>query len=682
MYAALGMKTLAIFGLSNDGACQCGNGEGCAPGKHPVWTAWQRKASVDLAATRALFRGHTGNIAVYCDNRLALIDLDGPAGRESVVQLGELTPTLTAETGSGGVHMIYRLQAWQDPSKISDRRVLPGLDVKVRGYFVAAPSLHVSGRRYRWTTAIEPAPLPDHVYAQIRKPEPTPRIVTPAIGGSATMRRLRAYVAAMPAAVSGQGGHAATFAVARRVACLPWAEGMELLEEYNDRCKPAWTRAELEHKLRSAQEQGEFIGIVDRPRVEPIRPGVEVPDQSWMAALKYVTRKDGGAQLARGGHNQVALLEHDPVWAGRIRLDEFAGRIEINSPPWIQYDVAAAGWHAWTDTDAKLLQQWYQWAHELDVSVAACHEAIAVVGRKHAYHPVRQWLAAVAWDGQQRLSGWLARYLGADDSEYTRSVGAWWLISAVARVHDPGCKADHMLILEGPQGIGKSTALRILAGDAWFNDTPLDLTSKDAYQALAGRWIVEFAELASMRRTEAEKIKAFCSSPSDHYRASYERVAKTHPRQCVFAGTTNASEYLQDATGNRRFWPVETRRLDLEALRRDRNQLWAEALDAYRSGAKWYPDHSVSVALLASEQEKRMVSDDWEPKIAEWVKDRNRVTTGEILTGCLNVPTSQLGSRGAGDQKRVANCLTRLGFQRVRQQRSGLRVVEYVRAEA
>jgi putative DNA primase/helicase len=220
-----------------------------------------------------------------------------------------------------------------------------------------------------------------------------------------------------------------------------------------------------------------------------------------------------------------------------------------------------------------------------------------------------------------------------------------WLIQAVARALNPGCKADTVLILRGRQGSGKSTSLSILGGD-WFRDTPIDLASKDRFSALQGAWIYELAELDSLRRAEAQTLKAFVSSQRDSYRPSYGRNTRDVPRTTVFAGTTNDDEFLQDATGSRRWWVIETTTCDAQTLRQDRDQLWAEAVHAYRQGEGWHLDTDLeeSRAVMAQRYE---VSDPLAAPFELWCDKRHDFTISEAWSalGYLTPPQSRDGQR-------------------------------------
>ena len=206
-----------------------------------------------------------------------------------------------------------------------------------------------------------------------------------------------------------------------------------------------------------------------------------------------------------------------------------------------------------------------------------------------------------------------------------------WLISAVARVYAPGCKVDHMLVLEGPQGIGKSRALRILAGDEYFCDSMPDIHSKDASLQTFGAWVIEWAELDAMNRAEATAVKDFITRQFEELRLPYGKRTVKVPRQCVFAGTTNTDGYLKDETGNRRFWPVVCGKIDCNRLAEDRDQIWAEAVARYKGGERWWPEGADLIADLAAEQSARVEVDPWQSEIDSYVVGRGSVRAEDIL---------------------------------------------------
>lgn len=316
--------------------------------------------------------------------------------------------------------------------------------------------------------------------------------------------------------------------------------------------------------------------------------------------------------------NAITALRSAPEWQGVLAFDEFAVRSnKLKAPPFM---AGQAGW--WTDDDDIRTADWLQ-HRGISVSTGVASEAAQSVARLYSYHPVRDWLSSLEWDGTARIDMWLSDYLGADENNYIRAVGAKWLISAVARVLQPGCQADHCLILEGEQGIRKSTALRTLA-DPWFTDDVEDLGSKDSAMQIHGVWVVELAELDAMRRSESSRIKAFLARRIDHFRPPYGRRTADFPRQCVFAGSTNQNAYLSDETGARRFWPVRCGDIDLSGLSSAREQLWAEAAARYANGEIWWFGSVAEAQAAMDEQSKRYEQDPWDEAVWDWVKDQRK----------------------------------------------------------
>jgi len=237
------------------------------------------------------------------------------------------------------------------------------------------------------------------------------------------------------------------------------------------------------------------------------------------------------------------------------------------------------------------------------------------------------------------------------------------MIGAVARAMDPGCKNDQMLVLEGDQGTGKSTGVRYLFGDRFFTDELPDFHSKDSFLQLQGSWCVEVAELAALSKAEVKDVKKFLSRLVDKYRPPFGRLTIQVPRRTVLIGTVNPEEgqgYLKDPTGGRRFWPVETSRIDLQGILRDRDQLWAEAVHAYRAGERWHLEDVEAIAEALEQQELRRETDPWEPIIAEWLRGRSSCTVSEVLTDALKIPAEKQVFQMS---RRVGACLKPLKWK-------------------
>ena len=234
-----------------------------------------------------------------------------------------------------------------------------------------------------------------------------------------------------------------------------------------------------------------------------------------------------------------------------------------------------------------------------------------------------------------------------------------FLIAAVARIYQPGAKADYVVVFEGTQGAGKSRACAILGG-GWFSDSLPDVTrDKDAAQHLRGKWLIEIAELSAIGRAESEALKSFISRTIERYRPPYGREEVFEPRQCIFVGTTNRANYLGDDTGARRFWPVRVGNVDTEALAADRDQLFAEAVGAYRTGEDWWPSPAFEREHIKPEQEQRFENDPWEPLIVDHVAGLDRVQVCEIANRVIGLDNARIGTK---EQRRITAILTFLGW--------------------
>ncbi|MEO5332588.1 MAG: CHC2 zinc finger domain-containing protein [Magnetococcus sp. YQC-5] len=376
------------------------------------------------------------------------------------------------------------------------------------------------------------------------------------------------------------------------------------------------------------------------------------------------TRSGPTANMA----NVLIALRNAPEWQGVFGFNEFSGDIEIiSAPPWADDRWKPDRLH---DVDMTRAAVWMQ-MRRINVSSNLTFEAIREVAFQNPFHPVRDFLSSLKWDRIKRLDHWLADFVGAADNEYSSAVGRKWLISAVARAFEPGCKVDSVLILEGKQGIGKSTVFRTIAGKKWFCDYLPDIKNKDAAIQLQGVWILEHAELDTLNRSEISSVKQFITTQDDKFREPYARTAEIHPRGCVFAGSVNpgGNGYLKDITGARRFWPVVCTQIDRIGLADARDQLLAEAVVAYHAGENWYLSPELE-DIAAIEQDERLERDEWATLIEQYIYEKNRyfVSVGEILEFCFRV---EKGKWAQIDQNRVAKCLKLLKWVKTRRRIDG-----------
>lgn len=314
-----------------------------------------------------------------------------------------------------------------------------------------------------------------------------------------------------------------------------------------------------------------------------------------------------------------------------------------------------------SDIDVGRVQEFLQHAGLPRISKDTTHQACDQRAAERSFHPLKDYLNGLQWDGQTRIKNWLSRYLGVEASPYVSGIGTMFLVALIARIFEPGCKADYMMVLEGEQGARKSTACGILGGE-WFSDNLPDVTAgKEVSQHLPGKWLIEIGEMAAMSKVESEALKAFISRPIERYRKPYARKDSVEPRQCIFVGTTNKKAYLRDETGARRFWPVTVGKIDTEALRADRDQLFAEAVEHYRAGTRWWPDAAFEAEHIRPQQEARFEADVWEETIKGFLEGRGSVLVGEVACDGLSI---EKGRVSRADQNRITSALTRAGWQR------------------
>lgn len=404
----------------------------------------------------------------------------------------------------------------------------------------------------------------------------------------------------------------------------------------------------------------------DEESTEP-NPKAVPPTASWKQLM--IPRKPGQVE-PNSLSNMITMLAHSPKWKGVFAFDEFSKEIIVhNCPPWL--DDSAFRVHQLDHIDIVLTSAGLE--HDgLNSSVEKTNNAIKVAAGKNSIHPVRDYFDRIhkEWDGDKRLDTWLRDYLGAREQsmDYLGPVGAMWLTAGVKRVFEPGAKFDFMLVLEGPQNIGKSLALRKLATfgedveNEYFTDALRfeNITHPSSVAAMQGKLIIEFAELSGMNRKEIDDIKNWITIQVDELQKKYENAISRFPRQFILAGTTNDDAWLRDPTGNRRFAPVKLKdMIDIKQLCRDRKQLWAEAVDRYRNGGQIYIDHGSLLEQLAEvEQNARMIDDAWSEIVLKFITDQKTITMNQILHA---IPVDP-GRRDEQSMRRVGKILRANGW--------------------
>lgn len=396
---------------------------------------------------------------------------------------------------------------------------------------------------------------------------------------------------------------------------------------------------------------GQIIGALRSVEPETCAPGeqtTDVPpdrlqDESWRQAIPTTSN---GSYDGNNIEGVAVMIGNHRLLKERLRYNAWTKEMELDGNPLEGHHVGAF---------RRVMHFERLKARKSDVQ-----DEMEAEARRHSFDPLTDYLQALKWDGTHRLDTWTGVYLGTERTPYASAIGRKFLIGAVARALQPGCKNDNMLVLEGPQGIGKSTAVRYLFGDRFFTDNLPDFHSKDSFQQLQGAWCIEVGELSALSKAEVKDVKQFLSRLVDKFRAPYERIPLSIPRRTVFVGTVNPEDvgYLRDPTGNRRFWPIECSAdpdlgvMPLRQILADRDQIWAEAVAAYKRGEEWHLEED-DAAVARVEQDKRREMHPWEPVIAAWAKREAvyETTIAEVLEFAIKIAPDKLNSqaqRGAG----------------------------------
>ncbi|TCL35628.1 virulence-associated protein E [Anaerospora hongkongensis] len=397
----------------------------------------------------------------------------------------------------------------------------------------------------------------------------------------------------------------------------------------------------------------------------------DTEDDSWQDKLE-VDAKTGLPQPTAA--NTELLLSHG-VWQGVLAYDAFGNSEVIQKAlPWRERERPHKSYEPWLGADDKRLQHWFSKKHDFNSS-KAIQNAFTEVVHMNTFHPIKSYLESFVWDGEDRAEKLFITYLGALDSHYVRQVTRKMLLAAIKRLYMPGCKFDEMLVLIGPQGAGKSSLLAKL-GREWFSDSLRTFENKEAGEHLQSGWIFEIGELSAMKRSEVEEVKAFLSKTEDRYRVAYDRQVSEFPRKCVFFGTTNTRDFLRDATGNRRFWPVEVHPEKAELSHWSHltddvvGQIWAEVMNWFKAGESLTLD-AESREEATRQQALHMELDPREGLIQEWLESpieeewdsenkgevRTRVCAAQIWTECLG---NKKGSMRAWEGREICDILRRI----------------------
>jgi len=500
----------------------------------------------------------------------------------------------------------------------------------------------------------------------VRQPDPSYRASEEQIAQAA------AVAESLPPSIAGHGGDAALFAAACRIAREVGEDTDAVLgilrDVFNPRCAPEWSDAKLVYEAERATSRQASPEARAIRRMQARSVAASTPSRMFAPAnleeLVLDLKKSGEPKCTHA--NGVRMLAH--VFGDRLYWDELRGRVHVEG---VSPEVGHFPDGDWTDQHTTSFVMMCEDSN-MPLSQAIAHASVLKYAREKGRNLLREQFLSFAeqWDGKRRLEGAMATYWGTEDTPLSRAAGRLFLTSLAARALHPGCKQDLCMVMTGAQGTKKSTSFAVLAGQEWFADSPLAIGEKEGLQDTRGWLIRELAENVSLSRKDAATVKAFLSSSKDVYRASYGRMTETVPRLTCYVATSNDYEVLNDPTGARRFIPIQAatvRAIDIDALRRDREQLLGEAAARVLRGEQHWPTDAEVLALRpAQEAASAGEVDPWDELIETWIAKQpakkpvlSLGILGEI-GGAIQIPAARIGSR---DYRRLAQCMRRLGYE-------------------
>lgn len=600
--------------------------------------------------------------------------VEGTDSLQQLIEDAQLRQTYTVRTPSGGWHLYYtKPEEWQP--RLHDKRY-PGVELRTTGMYVVAPGAQHNEKRYEVVDALEPQPVPQELIGLWEeKAAPDPGVGMHSDESVAMLSEFISDCQQFAPSVQGRGGNNQLY----RLACRAHDYGLPLdvarnalWKYFNPRCEPPWIEAEqgqfsriIENAYNYAQNEAGSRNVVE-PLAAPVieEKEAEAADQKWLddqlvrqiadATMRPDMKADGSLRPTLA--NVIYVFSTYPEWRNVFRYNSFALALEwVQAPAW---RASASEGLEINERDLAHLAAWLSAKVQLNVSQYTIWQAIHAVAP--AYHPVREYLRGLQWDGVPRLDRILIDTAGTIDTPYTRAVGKNVLIAAVKRIIEPGCKQDYVMVLESRQGERKSLWIETL-GRPWCATLELRRGDKDTFINLRGAWIIELAELnATIRKQDVDWLKSVLTIGTDIYRPPYERQARRVPRESIFIATINPAQdwtYLRD-TENRRYWPIKSRHLDIDRLKEYRDQYFAEALVRYYAGEQaWLSPELESIAKR--EQALRREVDPWVDILNHWVAGRKEFSTIDAYNA--------LGLRAAdlrtADRQRIYDVLKSLGYE-------------------
>jgi hypothetical protein len=686
-YLSQGLHPIRVHSVND--ACK-------APGKQPICAGWQKIApdSPDAYGPDDLVGWKMGR---QPNGRLLIaIDVDSP---DSDAELSKISPlktwpnTLAAETPKAGLHAVYE---WPASVPLPSNRVrLPGTQIDLRsegGQIVVAPSWHATGSR-SWIAANVPiAPLPEELARRVL--ELSGEKKANAVNGAGAVDFLATFTKDLADAFArtfperGER-HKACLDLAGMLIRRGWSEERaaacleSVLRQTGWEYSPVEARNDVATTLQRAQSGQAYAGRTALDQTLQARGQGDVvgPFEDTLNLLDAMQKNKEGAIRPSLANLSLVFSRH-PAWVGALALDTFSQKIiKRTDIPTLPDERPHEFKSDWVDADSSRTATWLSSVYRMTVASGTVADKVRDAAYARAFHPVREYLTGLKWDGVPRIHTLFSRGFGAHETAYTSAISRYFMIGAVARVMTLGAtKLDTVPILVGEQGTFKSSGLRALVPDeGWFADTPIDMHNKDSMLAVQGVWIYELAELAKMKDSDVELVKAFVSRSVDRFRVPYGRGVESFERQVALIATTNELK-LRDTTGNRRFWPVQClKNTDVAWIKVNRAQLWAEALDAQSKGGQWWATEEIEV-LCKAEQDDSLEQEPWHDEIAKhlaalcaptvrtdvsaFATDTTDpwegITTGQILSKAVG---KTLEHRTSHDTQSVINTFRSLGWK-------------------
>lgn len=628
------------------------------------WKEYQSKRPTDEQITAWWKQFPEANIGIVTGkvSGITVVDLDVKDG-VLLTPLDKFPKTFTVRTGNGGYHLYYQYQPGLTISAGAYPQY-PGVDMRSDGGFVVGPFSQTKykdaegrakGGTYEIISNIPAAPFPAHLF-----PKP---------------RERRALHSMIGVSTGGRNDSIASFAgkLLQSSAEKEWeSEVWPAVERANATYSPPLKSRELRTTFESimkkeAERRGKLI-------ISPIQAkgdGTATDPDAPAEDVEIAIRKNKAGIAYKDMANVLAVLAAHPYYRDTIRYNEFKQEIEYRGKPLEEGDLVKIQYFMQTDAELH------------GINKEAVHAAIQHYANQHSYDEAQEWIRKLEWDGVKRLGTWVSRATGVTDDPYHAGIGSQWFAGLIRRLMVPGSTFDYVLVMVGPQGIGKTSLFRIIGGP-WYKSYTGAMDNKDFYLALRGAAIVDLDEGAALSRSDAIKIKSIITETHDEYRAPYDRVMKKYPRRFVFSMSTNDTEPFRDVTGNRRYWTIDgERQIDFKWLEENRSQLFAEAYHAFKGGIT-LPE--VPFDIAREKQETHLPEDSWTDLVVNEVQKspeycRGDLTYSTTITDIFSkiFPEESLVRLGKSQEMRIANIFKKTaGLEKRREMVDGERKVRWM----